>query len=275
MRPRRSCLLATAHDNFLLMSSSVLEARRGGWACTVAGKPWVQPPDNGEGRGNRFGRCARQRIETSGRHWGQTLDFELFHDAQYGGQGISYSWIDRARDSHRYGAPHEAFDRFTALWTAFNGWGMCVSLAETDAAMIKALGRDPEVTAVFDHVTRDGRFRDRFERAAPSFPLPSFADLIRVNPRFEWRGPRDRAYWAEIGQATAHGAKVRMSPPLDPANPNWADVLGCTYKVRCNLVHGGKIADDNEAEFVGVFADLLEALLTDEGSNLLHLGRRW
>lgn len=203
---------------------------------------------------------------------GDALNFSLFHDPRYGGQGISLSWIERARDSYRYGAPHEAFDRFVALWTAFNGWGMCVSLADSDAAMIRALARDREVTAVFDHVVREDRFRSRFRRVAPSFPLPSFSDLIRANPRFDWRGHRDSAYWAEIGLATGRGEKIRMSPPLDPRHPNWPDVLGCTYKVRCNLVHGGKIADDDEAAFVGVFADLLEEMLTCPEHNLLQLG---
>lgn len=193
----------------------------------------------------------------------------------YGGQGISHSWIERARELERYRHPHEAFDRFAALWMAFNGWGMCVSLADTDAAMIRALGNDPKVAGVFRHVIREDRFRVRFERVAPSFPLPSFADLIRLNPRFDWRGPRDDRYWAEIGYAKSHRVRIRMSPPLNPERPSWPDVLGCTYKVRCNLAHGGKIANRNEAAFVGVFADLLEAMLTDPDHNLLLLGRGW
>ncbi len=203
------------------------------------------------------------------------MQFELFHDPLFGGQGISSSWIERAREMGRHRTPHAAFDRFAVLWMAFNGWGMCVSLADTDAAMIRALGRDPDVTAVFNHVVRRDRFRDRFERVAPSFPLPSFADLIRINPRFNWRGPRDERYWAEIGYATARGARVRVSPSLNPKRPNWSDVLACTYKVRCNLVHGGKIADDNEADFVSVFADLLNEMLTDQELSLLKLGRGW
>lgn len=203
------------------------------------------------------------------------MQFDLFHDPSFGGQGISHSWIERARERGRYWTPHQEFDRFAALWMAFNGWGMCVSLADTDAAMVRAMSRDPEVTAVFKHVVREDRFRDRFERVAPSFPLPSFSDLIRLDPRFNWRGPRDDRYWAKIGLAKSRGVRVRMSPPLNPSQPNWGDVLGCAYKVRCNLVHGGKIADDSEATFVGVFADLLEEMLTDPDLNLLHLGRRW
>ncbi len=201
------------------------------------------------------------------------MDFALFHDPRYGGQGITFSWIERARQIDPHGSPYAAFDRFTALWAAFNGWGMCVSLLPTDAQMINAIGNDPDVRSVFEHVMRDDRFRHRFELVAPSFPLPSYSDLIQINPHFDWRGPRDNAYWAEIHRAVAGGARVRMSPPLDPARPRWPDILRCIYKVRCNLAHGGKNADDHEATFVGVFADVLEELLTGADTSLFHLGR--
>ena len=126
--------------------------------------------------------------------------------------------------------------------------------------MIKALSADPEVARVFAHAIRGGRFRDRFEAVATSFPLPSFSDLLRINTQYNWRGPRDDAFWAEIGRAVAAGKKVRVSPQLKPDNPSWKEMLDCTYKVRCNLVHSGKMVSADEAEFVSVFADLLHDL---------------
>ena len=47
--------------------------------------------------------------------------------------------------------------------------------------------------------------------------------------------------------------------------------MECVYKVRCNLAHGGKLMEHGEANFLAVFADLLEGLLTDQHENLLRL----
>jgi len=60
---------------------------------------------------------------------------------------------------------------------AFSGWGMCVTLAETDAAMLRALKTDPEVTAIFLAVAPRQRFRDAIREVEHSFPLASFSDL--------------------------------------------------------------------------------------------------
>ena len=156
------------------------------------------------------------------------MNFALYHHPRYGGIGITKSWLrkafeaSRARERH----PYSEFDRFTALWTAFNAWGMCVTLAESDALMLKELKGSREVAEVFRHVVGGGRFRDRFTSVAASFPLPSFSDLLRINLQYDWRGPRDDAFWAEIGRGTAAGHRVRISPRLSPENPVWKDVHG-------------------------------------------------
>jgi hypothetical protein len=202
------------------------------------------------------------------------LNFDLFHDRSFGGFGIAQSWIEKAHREPDGWTPSRQFDRFLALWMAFNAWGMCVTLAKTDAAMIRALSRDDDVAEVFYRLLATGRFDEGMHRVAPSFPLPSFSDLLRLNPQYDWRGPRDDAYWAQIGRANAAGKRVRLSPRLNPEEPKWGDVLECTYKVRCNLMHGGKMANDAENEFVGFFADVLEELMVGTRSpTLFQLSR--
>jgi hypothetical protein len=170
-----------------------------------------------------------------------------------------------APQTGEYGA---AFDRFSCLWMAFNAWGMCVTLADTDATMLRLLKADRRVGDVFDEILRNAHLRDSVRSVEGSFPLASFSDLIRLDPLYNWRGERDSEYWQKIAAASK---KVRLSPKLDHRNLNWGDTLDCIYKVRCNLVHGGKMANTSEARFVGVFSDLLEAMLTGRPSNVLSL----
>ncbi|MDR6663486.1 hypothetical protein J2W51_006080 [Tardiphaga robiniae] len=169
------------------------------------------------------------------------LDLDLFHDPDFGGEGIAYSWIDKARRTARRHEDFPEFDRFSYLWMAFAAWGMCVTLAETDAAMLRALKADQNVNEVFNNIVRDPQVRESLRTVEGSFPLASFSDLLRLDPRYNWRGERDAAYWQKIAEAP-RGKKVRLSPKLDHRNLNWPDTLECTYKVRCNLVHGGKRA---------------------------------
>lgn len=199
------------------------------------------------------------------------LNFALFHHPEFGGEGIARSWLDKAMQLRRSQEYYQEFDRFSYLWMAFNSWGMCVTLAETDAGMIRSLKADRDVAEIFDNLVRNPRFREDIQRVERSFPLASFSDLLRLDPTYNWRGEKDAAYWQKIAEAP-RGKKVRLSPNLDHRNLNWADTLDCTYKVRCNLAHGGKMANRSEARFVRVFADLLEAMLARENPNLLTLG---
>jgi hypothetical protein len=198
------------------------------------------------------------------------LNLNLFHDPEYGGEGIAHSWMGKATRLRRTSEYYQQFDRFNYLWMAFSAWGMCVTLAETDAAMLRSLKVDRRVSEVFDSVIRNPHFREAIREVEHSFPLASFSDLLRLDPRYNWRGERGAAYWQKIAEAP-RGKKVRLSPKLDHRNLNWPDTLDCTYKVRCSLVHGGKMPNRSEARFVKVFADLLEAMLTFEDSNLLTL----
>ncbi|WP_233350633.1 hypothetical protein, partial [Vibrio cholerae] len=76
------------------------------------------------------------------------------------------------------------FDRFNYLWMAFNSWGMCVTLAETDAGMIRSLKADRGVAEIFDNVVRNPRLREDIQRIERSFPLASFSDLLRLDPTY-------------------------------------------------------------------------------------------
>lgn len=199
------------------------------------------------------------------------LRHDLYFDPQFGGVGIGQSWIDRAQNIRRHpDHPEREFDRFVAFWMAFNAWGVCVTLAETGAEMIRQLGRDRDVEEIFNLILQNTDMARAFEQIAHNFPLPSFSDLLRLDPNYNWRGHRDEEYWKKIAGAP-RGKRVRISPAMKPENLVWSDVLSCTYKVRCNLMHGGKMANREEAQFVGVFADLLDELLTGRQQNVLML----
>ncbi len=197
------------------------------------------------------------------------LNFALFHNPRYGGFEITHSWLTKAENAFNSGSSN--FEQFLFLYMAFNSWGMCVTLSDTDAQMIERLQEDPRVRAVFDClVKQDADLRVRIQQIENNFPLPSFSDLLAVDTQYDWRGERNIEFWKKI--ATAEGKKkVRMSPSLKIANLNWKDTLACLYKVRCNLVHGGKAATHGEDMFVGVFVAILRKLFLAPQGGLLSL----
>jgi hypothetical protein len=120
------------------------------------------------------------------------LNFDLFHDPQYGGEGIARSSMEKATHLRRTDEYYQQFDRFNYLWMAFSSWGMCVTLAETDTAMLRLLKADRGVNEVFNNVICNPRIRDAIRDVEHSFPLASFSDLLRLDPRYNWRGERCR-----------------------------------------------------------------------------------
>lgn len=61
---------------------------------------------------------------------------------------------------------------------------------------------------------------------------------------------------------------MKVSPPL--IADDFDSVLQCIYAVRCNLIHGSKIASEQERGFVHIFSVVLEKLL-NERNGLLSL----
>lgn len=187
------------------------------------------------------------------------VNFERFRTEQCGIKDIVGSWLNRV---HRDG---DDFDKFYYLWAAFNSWALIVTLKDSDAAMVAAVADNAEAARFYErHIVSDRHLINSLEEAQDSFPLQSFADLVRIDSTYDWRRNQgSREYDRKISTS---GRRVKVSPALDPRN--FGSVLRCIYAVRCNLMHGSKMATRQERVFVHVFSTVLERLLVGRPSLL-------
>lgn len=186
-------------------------------------------------------------------------NFARFHHEGCGIRDIVQFWLARAENTH------DDFDRFYYLWSAFNSWALIVTLKDSDAAMVNTIADDPEVQRFYDRVVvSDAVVMDALRGTQGSFPLQSFADLVRIDQSYDWRSNQGSDdYNRRIANS---GRRVKVSPPLNPHTVS--SVLKCLYAVRCNLIHGSKMATRQERDFVYVFSTVLVRLLLDRQSLL-------
>ena len=139
--------------------------------------------------------------------------------------------------------------------------------------MLDALKASQEVLGTFDKILKKNSELERLiKQVEHHTPISNFSHLLRLDPRFPWKGERDDAYLQKIKNAV-NKKQVKQSPKLDHRKINWPDTIECIYQVRCNLIHGGKEASDKEQKFMGLFADILEILISETDPNLFVLGR--
>jgi hypothetical protein len=69
-------------------------------------------------------------------------------------------------------ASEDFFVRFFMLWTSFNAWMSCITEADSDADMLRDLGRDKRLNQFFTQIMQENRkFSDRVEQFAMMWPV--------------------------------------------------------------------------------------------------------
>lgn len=129
-------------------------------------------------------------------------------------------WYEKAKRENN------PFSRFVFLWFCFNAWVAYRSNAETDAAMINWLvGRSPEnsdLVSEYAHAMQTEPFRKLV------------GSLVAMSPIYDARDRRP---------------SVAIRNEKDQAG-----VIKAIYKIRCNLFHGGKRADNARDQKLVVIA---------------------
>lgn len=155
----------------------------------------------------------------------------------------------------------DSLDPFIHLWLSFNSWGMRVTGAESDAAMVRSLIRNRELSEEFLRLTRNQEFQALVDTFALHWPIFSVLHLRRLRIRDTlYNTPRDQRRAALLRS----GAKRAPSDPRDPHQaPTWGEVLDATYLVRCNLIHGEKGDDEDDFAIVHAAFNVLFAFVTE------------
>jgi len=122
-------------------------------------------------------------------------------------------WYEKA--SHE----QDPFSKFIFLWFCFNAWLSHCSTKDTDAEMLKQLtGRDARMLDLIVAY-------DSLMQASPSVFRVHVQNLASLSPILDVR---------------------EIRPPVTIENEeDFANIMWGIYRVRCNLFHGGKNANDS------------------------------
>lgn len=181
-----------------------------------------------------------------------SITFERFNQHQELMQ-LEITWFRDAQKMRNYQYPN-CFDAFITLWRAFNGWAEYISgpRQRQDRYWLDALMLNQQLQERFIQLLEQD---DQFKATADSFMTqwPIFRSSAIHNSGILWaQGNRSEvvAYYLENKmpfeprcwrQHTSNSEEV----PLD-----WPHTLATLYRVRNNLIHGGKAKNEANHQIV-------------------------
>lgn len=145
------------------------------------------------------------------------------------------------------------FTSFFYRWMAFDGWMSAITLAATDAAMIRALVASPRLVDAYQQlIDDDEQFRLFVEDFSALWPVLNVRD-VRTKLGHDAFHRHDRA--ALLAACVAANVKQQPERWVLGAMPTWKQVLNVIYQVRCNLFHGEKSPQNRRDHHLVIAAD--------------------
>lgn len=146
------------------------------------------------------------------------------------------SQMDKQEDNY------DNFDKFIALWIAFNGWANIKTTKTNDQDWIEEVSKSGSVL--------DGNYK-KLQDHNSNFKSNVEA-LKKAAPVYDMRYPADRSKAKEINNIE-----------------NLGEVLDVIYQIRCNLFHGAKgLKDERDNNLVKLAYDILTELFKEIVENM-------
>lgn len=204
------------------------------------------------------------------------VDLQKYERLQREGQNIIRNNFLSASEHLENTLIKSAFDD---TWKAFNGWGMVITGADTDAGMIKSLAIDANINADFENFLQNVNpgLREKIMTFFKSMPIFDAGELNKLHLFRNSKDDRNELVQHFYTTLKNHydttltlpdnekKLKKSFSPkcwkrhfdngeeiPLD-----WQHFIKATYQVRCNAFHGSK-----DIEFEPNFLIMESAFLT-------------
>ncbi|CAE6727375.1 hypothetical protein R69658_01649 [Paraburkholderia aspalathi] len=130
------------------------------------------------------------------------------------------------------------FFSFVSVWMAFNGWMECVTGADSDAYMIRALTEHQRLSDAYIGLMESAAdFRNSVNAFATKWPVLNVRDVRRKLGRDAFlRFSREELMNEVVREGVKHQPVEWRSGDM----PTWPQLLRTMYCVRCNLFHGSK-----------------------------------
>lgn len=152
------------------------------------------------------------------------------------------------------------FSSFVIRWMGFNGWMECVTGADTDAAMIRALSNHQRLSDAYDSIMQNyPEFRGQVEHFADMWPVLDVRDVRKKLGRDAFiRFSREEL----MEQVIQQGVKLQPVGWVGGNIPTWSQLLSTIYRVRCNLFHGSKSPQNfRDHELVGCCDNIIRLFI--------------
>lgn len=156
------------------------------------------------------------------------------------------------------------FSSFVIRWMGFNGWMECVTGADTDAAMIRALSNHQRLSDTYDAIMQDyPEFREQVEHFASLWPVLNVRDVRKKLGRDAFnRYSREEL----MEQVIEQGVKLQPVGWVDGNVPTWSQLLSTIYSVRCNLFHGSKSPQNRrDRKIIGYCDNIIRLFIIHSG----------
>ncbi|MGI8639486.1 MAG: hypothetical protein ACR2MG_05970 [Pyrinomonadaceae bacterium] len=157
------------------------------------------------------------------------------------------------------------YEPFIFTWFAFNGWGACITSADTDADIMDSLATNKEINVAFDNFLQENSESDFLSKTKWFFDILPIFDAKELNKlelfenNYQDRETQVRDYYTNLKNhydndktLTPDQRTRKLSKSFSPKcwkrhldctegiTLDWSHFLKAVYQVRCNLFHGQK-----------------------------------
>lgn len=171
------------------------------------------------------------------------LDYWRYDHLPPYGKSLIQDWFRRGEQGIGRD-PAESFEPFIYTWFALNSWAACVTNQDQDATWRRRLAEDPSLQEEFGRLrATNAEFRQHLDQFVAFWPIFEVKSIRRRYPEYrQHRTPETRAEL--IPELRARRIPHEPDGWNSGDDVNWPNTLAALARVRNNLFHGDKAAED-------------------------------
>jgi len=195
----------------------------------------------------------------------ESIIFERFNQNEEVNH-LVITWFIDAREMRNCQYPN-CFDAFTTLWRAFNGWAECISEQKQDRRWLDSLMLNQQLQERFNQLlAHDDQFRIIADSFMTQWPIFEASAIHNSGiPWFKGDRPEVVAYYLENEIPFAPPCWKNHRDNSENVPLDWPHTLATLYRVRNNLIHGGKAKNEANHQIVSSAFHVLLSFLDNSG----------
>lgn len=195
----------------------------------------------------------------------ESIVFERFNQKEDVNH-LVITWLNDAREIRNCRFPN-CFDAFTTLWRAFNGWAECISQKRQDRYWLDSLMLNQPLQERFNQLLEhDDQFGIIANAFLTQWPIFEASEIHQSGiPWFNGDRQEVVAYYLDNGIPFAPSCWKNHRDNSENVPLDWPHTLATLYRVRNNLIHGGKAKSEANHQIVSSAFHVLISFLDQSG----------